>query len=98
MQPFPFTWWSCQVIRLLGFLVLAFGLYAFIPGVPFPSFLTDMPRWYYGALSIFSGAVIVTTAESWLVWFKTERNTAEIAERLRRIETWLEYIERRRSA
>ena len=90
MRNFGFTWWVCQLVRAAGFLFLVAGLYSFLPGVPFPRLVDNMPRPIFGAWLVLGSIAIVMTAESWLVWFQTERNTAEIADRLRRVESLLE--------
>lgn len=98
MRPFVFTWVSCHIVRAVGFLLFMFAIYAFIPSTPLPALAPTTSRWLLALMSLGYGALLVTAAESWLVWLQTERNTAEVVERLKRLERLLEREPRQRRA
>ena len=91
-----FTWYLCQLCRVVGWGAILWGVYGLVPHLPYPALVPGATRLDVSLLfMLFLGPVAITVAESWLVIFQTERNTAEIVDELRRLRRSIEVANRR---
>lgn len=81
-----------QISRGLGWVLLLFGIYGLIPNVSYPTLVEGATRLGVSIGAILSGALTIMSAESWLVWFQTERNTQAIIDELERLNTTVERL------
>lgn len=89
---YQFSWIVGHIDRILGFVTMAFGLYGLATSAHGMPFLPDEIRstvesiqLSISALVIYMGMSWVVRAESLLVSFSIERNTAAILDELRNI-------------